>query len=153
SPAPRNPAAKTREAEVFDFDLGGDDESIGVGNEFLGEKPGSGRKQGGSSKRNLEKEGPKSGPRSPGPRSPGPSSPRPKSPTPKRGSDSAARLVADGSDMDFQISLDSDAKLVDDSGPQPKSPPPVRGRTGMTGPASPGPGKSPARRSGLNPPA
>jgi excisionase family DNA binding protein len=152
SPAPRSPA-KPREPEVFEFDLGADDESIGVGNEFLGDKPGSGRKQGGSSKRNLEKEGPKSGPRSPGPRSPGPRSPGPKSPTPKPGSDSDVRLVADGSDMDFQISLDSDAKLVDDSGPQPKSPSPARGRTGMTGPVSPQPGKSPVRRSGLNPPA
>src|SRR5437667_1699937 len=34
SPAPRSPAPKSREAEVFDFSLGGDEEDVGVGNEL-----------------------------------------------------------------------------------------------------------------------
>ncbi len=125
SPAPRSPASpKTREAEVFD--LGGDDETVGLGKELQPDAPGSSRKlAGGSSKKNL-KEGPKSGPKSPGPQQPPP------------GSDSDVRLVADGSDLDFQINLDSDVKMVDDRPPlQVKQRP--KGRTGMTGPASPPP--------------
>jgi hypothetical protein len=172
SPAPRSPAAKSREAEVFDFDLKADDESIGVGKEFLLETPGtgSGRKQGGSKpkvdgpKSGPKSGDPKSGPKSPGPKS-GPKSPGPKSPVPKPGSDSDVRLVAEGSDMDFQLALDSDAKLVEDSGPPPQVKQPPRGRTGTSGPPSPRPGKggppsprpgqpeSPKRRTGTTPDA
>jgi hypothetical protein len=142
SPAPRSPA-KSREAEVFDFTF--DDESVGVGKEFLLDVPGSGRKQDGS-----KKDGPKSAPKS-GPKSPGPKSPGPRSPAPKPGSDSDVRLVAQGSDVDFQLAVDSDAKLVDDSAP-PQSKP--RGRTGVSGPTSPRPGGQPdsKRRPGTAPP-
>jgi excisionase family DNA binding protein len=39
------------------------------------------------------------------------------SPAPKPGSDSDVRLVADGSDLGFQIASDSDVKMVDDQNP------------------------------------
>jgi excisionase family DNA binding protein len=59
------------------------------------------------------------------------------------GSDSDVRLVADGSDLDFQITSDSDVKMVDDSGPSSSKLPPQR-KTGVAGPKSPAPGpKSP----------
>ncbi len=44
-----------------------------------------------------------------------------KSPTPRPGSDSDVRLVADGSDLDFQIAGDSDVKMVDEPGPKSSS--------------------------------
>jgi excisionase family DNA binding protein len=161
SPAPRSPV-KSREAEVFDFNLEGEDESVGVGKEFLLDVPGSGRKPGGSSKKKIDKEGPKSGPKSPGPKSPtpksaGPRSPSPRSPAPKPGSDSDVRLVAEGSGVEFQLNVDSDAKLVEDAPPQakprdrsgPTSPRPgaagpISPRPGAPGPRSPRPGAPPA---------
>ena len=132
SPVPRSPVkGKGREAEVFDFNLDSEDESVGVGKEFLLDLPDSGRRPGGSSRKKSDKDGPRSGPRSgpksPGPRSPahksaGPRSPSPRSPAPKPGSDSDVRLIAEGSNVDFQLNLDSDAKLVDDVPSQAKPP-------------------------------
>jgi hypothetical protein len=174
SPGPRSPGRKSREAEVFDFDLASDEESIGVGKEFLLEVPGSSRKQGGSkSKADGPKSGepksgpksagpksgprpgdPKSGPKSPGAKSSGPKSPGPRSPAPTPGSDSDVRLVSDGSDDDFHLPLDSDAKLIDDSAPPPQVKQPQRGQSGLGGPTSPSPGKSALkRRTGATPSA
>jgi len=145
SPVPRSPAPKSREAEVFDFSLGGE-EDIGIGHELLGGPAGSGRKPG-SSRRN-----PKSGPKSP--------------PPPPPGSDSDVRLVADGSDAELQMAIDSDAKLVEEpksgkQGPRSKagpiSPPPRGGPISPPprgGPISPPPSsKAPQRRTGLPPTA
>ena len=73
SPVPRSPV-KSREAEAFDFKLEDEDESVGVGKEFLLDVPDSGRRPGGSSKKKPDKDGPRSGPKS-GPKSPGPRSP------------------------------------------------------------------------------
>jgi hypothetical protein len=56
------------------------------------------------------------------PRSPGSSkSKRGMSPAPKPGSDSDVRLVADGSDLDFQIAQDSKVRLVQDPEPTAKT--------------------------------
>jgi excisionase family DNA binding protein len=45
----------------------------------------------------------------------GSKSPSPRSPAPQAGSDSDVRLVTDGSDLEFQISADSDVQMVDES--------------------------------------
>src|SRR5207253_3768531 len=126
---------------------------------FLLDVPDSGRKPGGSSKKKLDKDSPKAGPKAPGPKSPGPRSPSPRSPVPKPGSDSDVRLVAEGSGVDFQLSLDSEAKLVDDAPPQVKQPRertgPTSPRPGMTSPTSPRPGQGQGdskRRPGAAPP-
>src|SRR5262249_3291497 len=154
SPAPRGPAPKTREAEVFGFTLGGEDESTGVGQEeFSLEAPGSSRKQEKPSSKRL-KEGPRSpareGPRSPtkeGPRSPV-SKEGPRSPAPKPGSDSDVRLVPDASD--------SDSRLTDEppSG-QAKQRPQSRPGAGPQPPAPRGKASSKVevgQKSGLHPP-
>jgi excisionase family DNA binding protein len=103
----RRSAAKG--GEVFDFSLDTSEEQVPIGHEPKAETP-SGRKKGSSRK-------------------------GPPSPTPKPGSDSDVRLVADGSDLEFQIASDSDVRVVDDPGPKsvppaPKSPPPKR-RSGV----------------------
>src|SRR5262249_53396550 len=92
------PQSRTRESEVFDFDIGPGDEHIGVGHEKLVDI------------------GPKSSGKTPRSGKSGP-----KTPTTPPGSDSDVRLVAEGSD-DFHLALDSDVKIVDDSGPSSKIP-------------------------------
>ncbi|MCI0461032.1 MAG: helix-turn-helix domain-containing protein [Gemmataceae bacterium] len=143
SPGPRSPApSKGREGEVFDFSLGADDD-IGVGQEMaLDLPPSSGRKPGGAS--------PGRRPRQEGPRSPA------RTPQPPPGSDSDVRLVAEGSDVDFQVHIDSDAQLAEDSGVSSgQARPRSASRTG-TSPESPPPRAKPAPKSSkvdLGPPS
>jgi hypothetical protein len=92
SPTPKKAPGKGEEGGVFDFKLE-DNEQVEIGQELHLETPSGVHKKGGSGRK-------LSGP---------------KSPTPKPGSDSDVRLVPDGSDVDFQISSDSDVKMVDDS--------------------------------------
>jgi excisionase family DNA binding protein len=89
------PSSK-KQPEVFDFTLQTeDDDRVEIGQEL----------HTGSSA--ASKKGPSSKKLSSGP----------VSPQPKPGSDSDVRLVADGSDLGFQVSSDSDVKVVDESGP------------------------------------
>src|SRR5207249_2262462 len=84
---------------VFDFTLSPEDsDQVEIGQEI---RPGSSAS--GASK---SSKGPSSKKLSSGP----------VSPTPKPGSDSDVRLVADGSDLGFQIASDSDVKMVDEQG-------------------------------------
>jgi hypothetical protein len=85
----RKPGDAPRGEEAFDFQVSGDDESVQIGQELAHE--------GGS------KKGSKSGKQV-------------KSPPPKPGSDSDVRLVADGSDLDFQVADDSKSTSKPDSG-------------------------------------
>ncbi len=96
--APEQPAPKPADSpaptkgEVFNFDLALEDDSDEV--DIGAQKPAetpSGRKS---------------------------ASPRP---VPKAGSDSDVRLVADGSDLDFKIASDSEAKLVEEPAQKPPS--------------------------------
>lgn len=102
------PTARTspepQDEEVFHFSLGSDTEQVELGQE-PGSRPSS----------SSPKPGTKSGSKS------GPKSPSPKSPTPKPGSDSDVRLVPDGSNVVFEVSSDSDIKLVEEAGSPPKS--------------------------------
>ena len=81
--------AKSGEPGTFHFDLGGDADQVEIGQEIILDA-GSGGSKGG-----------KSGVRKVGP----------KSPPPKPGSDSDVRLVADGSDVTFEVAQDSGVKL------------------------------------------
>jgi hypothetical protein len=115
--SPVRGTAKGREAEVFDFSLGGE-EDVGIGVDLPGESPSG-------------KSGSKSGPKTP---KSAPKSPRPAGTPP--GSDSDVRLVAQGSN--FELQPDSDVKIVQDAGP-PKQ---VKKKTsGLGGPKSPRPVK------------
>jgi hypothetical protein len=66
------------------------------------------------------------------------------------------RLVAEGSGVEFQLSLDSEAKLIDDAPPQVKQPRdrtgPTSPRPGMAGPTSPRPGQGDSKRRPAAPP-
>ena len=96
---------------VFNFGLGGESDQVEIGQEIISDTPSGSRKvKGGSSSRLV---GPKSGPKS-APKS------GPKSPPPKPGSDSDVRLVADGSDVTFQVAPDSDVRVTEAPG-SPKS--------------------------------
>jgi excisionase family DNA binding protein len=87
------PSSKKAEPEVFDFTLQPEeDDRVEIGQELHG----GGSKKGPSSKK---------------------LSSGPVSPQPKPGSDSDVRLVADGSDLGFQVSSDSDVKVVEEPGP------------------------------------
>src|SRR5260370_41803273 len=79
SPAPKAGAGPSDSA--FNFALGGEGDQVEIGQEIISETPSGSRKVSGS----------KSGAK------------KPKTPTPKPGSDSDVRLVADGSDVGFQI--------------------------------------------------
>src|SRR5438309_1128664 len=83
---------------VFNFPLGADSDQVEIGQEIISETPSGSRK--------LPKGG--SGSKSTGP----------KSPPPRPGSDSDVRLVADGSDVGFQVAPDSDVRVT---GTGPKS--------------------------------
>jgi hypothetical protein len=93
------PAKAGEEADsTFDFDLPADDsDEVAIGKEKL-DTSGSASQRSGRGKKPA-----------------GSKSPSPKSPPPQAGSDSDVRLVTDGSDMEFQISADSDVKMVDDA--------------------------------------
>jgi hypothetical protein len=96
SPGPKKGGTKPPDApEVFDFALDSADSSdqVEIGQELVS---GSSKAKGGK--------------------------PPAKSPPPKPGSDSDVHLVADGSDLDFQIA-DSDVKMVDAPGPTATPPP------------------------------
>jgi hypothetical protein len=83
---------------AFDFDLPIDDsEDVAIGKEKL-DTSGSASQRSGRGKKPA-----------------GTKSPGPKSPPPQAGSDSDVRLVTEGSDMEFQISADSDVKMVDEA--------------------------------------
>jgi excisionase family DNA binding protein len=91
APPPRphdSPARRgepTGDAGVFNFSLGDSSDQVEIGQEIISETPSGAQKvagKGGSSSRRLG---------------------GPKSPPPKPGSDSDVRLVADGSDLGFQI--------------------------------------------------
>ncbi len=158
-PAPQAPV-KSREEEVFGFDLASDDEDIGVGTDMFNEAP-SGVGMGGP--KSPPKSGPKSGTRSglksgpksavhTGPRSPAPVSQGPKSPPPgPPGSDSDVRLVADGSDINFELDAGGDSD-VGMGGPKssPRSPAP---RSSKLGPRSSGLGGPPTPRPSGGPPS
>jgi hypothetical protein len=90
SPTPKAGASDS----VFNFGLGGEGDQVEIGQEIIAETPSGSRKVAGS----------KSGAK------------KPKTPTPKPGSDSDVRLVADGSDVGFQIAGDKPP-----SGTAPKS--------------------------------
>ncbi|HKI30356.1 MAG TPA: hypothetical protein VKA46_00595 [Gemmataceae bacterium] len=98
SPRPSKLAkGQDEDDSTFDFDLPLDDSAeVAIGREKLG-GAGSSKKSGSGGKKA------------------GPKSPSPKSPAPKPGSDSDVRLVTDGSDLEFQISADSDVKMVDEA--------------------------------------
>jgi len=99
SPRPSK-IAKDEGSENFDFDLPLDDSAeVAIGREKLDESA------------SASKKSPRGGAKSPSPKSPSP-----KSPAPKAGSDSDVRLVTEGSD-EFQINVDSNVKMVDESGP------------------------------------
>jgi excisionase family DNA binding protein len=110
SPPPQKTTRPPDAPEVFDFalDAGDTSDQVEIGQELL---------TGSSSK--AAKPSSKKGPRTPGG----------KSPPPKPGSDSDVRLVADGSDLDFQIASDSDVKMVDAPPIAPPSPPPTTAAT------------------------
>jgi hypothetical protein len=85
---------------LLNFGMGADDQ-VEIGQEIISETPSGSRKvpgsKGGSSSKRLG----------------------PKSPPPKPGSDSDVRLVADGSDVTFQVAADSDVRVVESpSGPK-----------------------------------
>src|SRR5262249_35778364 len=96
SPTPRKAAPGEGGAgEVFDFSLSVEDsDQVEIGQELSLESP--------SSKK-----------ASPGGRKPG----SPKPAAPKSGSDSDVRLIADGSDLEFQIASDSDVKMIEEPAP------------------------------------
>jgi excisionase family DNA binding protein len=128
SPGPRSPVKRSRESELFDFDLAPGDEHIGIGHEQLG---GAG--------------GPKSSGKTPKSGKHGPKSPAPASPP---GSDSDVRLVTESSE-DFSIAIDSDVKIVGDTGPSSKL---LKGgsKLGKPGDSAPGgPGSDKRRKSGM----
>lgn len=89
---------------VFNFGLGTDTDQIDLGQELGLERASPGPLSG-------VKTGSKSNPKNAGPRSP----------TAKPGSDSDVRLVPDGSNVAFEVSSDSDSKLVDDTASAAKS--------------------------------
>jgi excisionase family DNA binding protein len=90
-----SPQPRKGPAEVFDFELSSDEgEQVDLGSLVRPEGPSS--KKGGSSKRGAA------------------------SPPPKGSSDSDVRLVPSGSNVDFEISTDSDVKMVQEP------PPPAR---------------------------
>lgn len=131
SPA-RSPKPPAKAPDVFDFSLGGD-ESIGIGEEVLGERPSRRGKP--ESKRG------------------------PAAPSIPPGSDSDVRLVPDNSDLDFvfdgpnrtntSLASDSNVKLVGpDSGRQ-KSP----GKSKVATPSRPVPDSPVPRKPPSNPPA
>jgi len=99
SPAPaKQPPIDPTGQEMFAFDLAPKSEQVDIGREILGQAAGgSGSKKGAPSSRS------KLG---------GQASPRP-SPRPRPGSDSEVRLVADGSDLGFQIAGDTGSKKGD----------------------------------------
>jgi excisionase family DNA binding protein len=108
---PRPTKAQGDEGSTSNFDLGpGDSADVPIGHEPL-DASGSASKRSGRS-----------------PRPAGSKSPAPRSPAPKSGSDSDVRLVADASDLEFQIAADSDVKMVDE-GSSPS-------RSGVSGPKS-----------------
>ena len=107
SPAPRSPSPKKKGDDVFGFSLGDDSGEDAIGSDLRLDKPGSSKKSG-SGKKIVES-----------------------------GSDSDVRLVAEGSDVSFQVPIDSDVKVVGDEGP--KSP--SRGNKVSAGPKSPRPAK------------
>ncbi|HEV3235578.1 MAG TPA: hypothetical protein VGZ25_01230 [Gemmataceae bacterium] len=83
---PSAPPPQSKKGEVFDFALGGEEsESVEIGREPSASGSGSGKSKGSG----------RSG----------------RTPTPKPGSDSDVRLVADGSDLDFQVADDSRLRL------------------------------------------
>jgi excisionase family DNA binding protein len=104
SPAPRK--AVPKDEGSITFPLGGDSDQVEIGRDMMHTPTPSSRSHGSRSSSG-------SGSRSP---------------SPKPGSDSDVRLVADGSDVGFQIASDSDVKLEDvPSGlktPKPKKRPP-----------------------------
>jgi hypothetical protein len=94
SPAPRKPAVDDPNAPIPLVD---DSDQVEIGQEALSGSSAGRKKPGGkSSAKNL-------------------------SPPPKPGSDSDVRLVAEGSELGFQIASDSDVKVVDDASPGSKS--------------------------------
>jgi excisionase family DNA binding protein len=92
--APRSPAP-SKAAKAAKPKSPEDSDQVEIGQEFPSDTPSGGRKSG------------KAG--------------GPPSPTQKPGSDSDVRLVADGSDLDFQVASDSDVKMVEDAPKAPKS--------------------------------
>jgi excisionase family DNA binding protein len=77
-----------------------------------------------------------------GSRGAGSKSPSPRSPAPKAGTDSDVRLVTEGSALEFEISVDSDVKIVDESS----------SGSSKAGPSSPKPGAKSSGRKGSPPP-
>ena len=103
------------DAGVFDFSLTPEDSGqVEIGQELRGGSAGGGPKSKGPSSKKLG----------------------PISPAPKPGSDSDVRLVADGSDLGFQIASDSDVKMVDDSGPTVLPPVPSSSKSKLNRPKS-----------------
>src|SRR5262249_23206664 len=100
SPRPvKAPKDGDAEDSTFNFDLPLDEsEDVPMGAEKLDQSASASKKSGRSSSKMA-----------------GSKSPSPKSPPPKAGSDSDVRLVTDSSDMEFQISVDSDVKMVDEA--------------------------------------
>ncbi len=95
---------------VLDLDLGMGGDEVALGEEKRSDKPGP--------RSSVLKLGPKSG--KPSPKS-GLGGGR-KSPAPKPAGDSDVRLVLEGSNLDFQIDLDSDVKVPPSGSGGPKSP-------------------------------
>jgi excisionase family DNA binding protein len=106
SPRPsKSPKGGDASDSTFNFDLPLDEsEEVPIGAEKLDQSGSASKKSGRSSSKNA-----------------GTKSPSPRSPAPKAGSDSDVRLVTDGSDLEFQISVDSDVKMVDEAGSSSKS--------------------------------
>jgi excisionase family DNA binding protein len=109
SPAPKKEAGGE---DVFNFSLGDDSDQVEIGQEMrAAESPSSAARKaaGGKSSASKKQQGAKS-------------------PPPKPGSDSDVRLVADGSDIGFQVASESDVKL--DSAPDSKASPTPKKKSG-----------------------
>ncbi len=99
----------------FDFDLPPDDsDEVAIGKEKLDQSASASQRSG----RGKKPAGSKS--------------PAPKSPPPKAGTDSDVRLVSQASDLEFQISADSDVKMVEEGDPASSKQPGAAGKSGKT---------------------
>jgi excisionase family DNA binding protein len=133
SPTPKKDSGAGQE-RAFKLNLDDVSEQVEIGQQIIPES--------GGAPKTAIKGSSKVAPAKSGPKSPAPSAPKsgPKSPAPKKtGSDSDVRLVAEGSDLEFRLSSDSDVKVVDDTPAAPITPPRAKPPSSSTVRGKPGP--------------